>query len=335
MPILSAQDVNSVIPSYSTLINANDAWTEKLLELDYDMNLPNDLFAEENNLNSFEPRIVQVTNYQEDNVVQSIDYPLSMKVETPSDDEDELQEDEPYEIKYSCEKSLFKASVAVAKQPWEIEMAKELDEENTDDFTGEQNIELMNEYEENEMYRRLKVIIASSLSSQSQSPFEIPAWVRRYYRKLCVRRMQRSLNKTVFNLDDFQRLCKTRPKTESIVLDRFHQLISGSGNFATGQRENSATFHARLAGSSTHELFISPHTGRILHPFIYRNDTCVPLWVKLMCELQYEVNGVVPSRASIDYCYVRPQHIAAVNALLQRMFWPCIDSKCNGIYSIC
>ena len=46
-----------------------------------------------------------------------------------------------------------------------------------------------------------------------------------------------------------------------------------------------------------------------------------------MCELQYKVNGIPPSRAPIDYCYVRPNHIAAVNALLQTVFWPGIDSK--------
>lgn len=33
-----------------------------------------------------------------------------------------------------------------------------------------------------------------------------------------------------------------------------------------------------------------------------------------------------PARASLDYCYVRPQHIAPVNALLAQFFWPGIDS---------
>lgn len=46
-----------------------------------------------------------------------------------------------------------------------------------------------------------------------------------------------------------------------------------------------------------------------------------------MSELQYAVNDEIPERSSIDFCYVRPQHIAAVNGLLQRMFWPGIDSK--------
>lgn len=324
MPILSAQDVNSIIPSYSGAIES-DTWPERLLELDYDMNLPSELLADDE-MNFFEPRIVQVTNFQEDSTIQPNDYPITIKTEVQSEDEEEACGDEPYEIKYACEKSLFNSSAPLTvKQPWEIDMANDLEEENTDDFAGDQNIELLNEYEENETYRRLKVC----LSSAQNNRIETPAWVRRYYRKLCVRRLQRSLGKPVFNLDNYQKqkLIKTKPKTGELVLDRFHQLISGSGNFSTGNQENSLTFHARLAGSSVHDRFMSPHTGRILHPFIYRNDTCVPVWVKLMCELQYEVNGEMPSRASIDYAYVRPQHIAAVNALLQRMFWPGIDSK--------
>lgn len=323
MPVLSAHDVNSVIPSYSNVIE-NDAWPDRLLELDYDMNLPSDLLADE--CETFhEPRIVQVTNFQEENSIQTAEYPMEIKTEVQSDGEEETNDDEPYEIKYLCEKSLFNTAVPVAKQPWEIDMANDMEEENTDDFAGDQHIELINEYEENETYRRLNAIVSSPYSNR----IEIPAWVRRYYRKLCVRKLQRSLGKPVFNLDNYQKhkLTKTKPNNGALVLDRFHQLISGSGNFSTGNREMASTFHARLAGSSVHELFISPHTGRILHPFIYRNDTCVPVWVKLMCELQYEVNGELPSRASIDFCYVRPQHIAAVNALLQRMFWPGIDSE--------
>lgn len=325
MPVLSAQDVNSIIPSFSSTIE-NDPWPDRLLELDYDMNLPPDLLADDS-ADCYEPRIVQVTNFQEDNSIQPADYPMTIKNEVQSEDEDEACDEEPYEIKYACEKSLFNnSSAAATKQPWQIDMADDLEEENMDDFAGDQSIELLGEYEENDTYRRLKAIFASPHSSQ----IDTPAWVRRYYRKLCVRKMQRSLGKPVFDLDNYQarKLSRTKPKTEALVLDRFHQLISASGNFSTGCRENTSTFHARLAGSSVYELFMSPHTGRILHPFIYRNDTCVPVWVKLMCELQYEVNGEMPSRASIDFCYVRPQHIAAVNALLQRMFWPGIDSEC-------
>ena len=31
--------------------------------------------------------------------------------------------------------------------------------------------------------------------------------------------------------------------------------------------------------------------------------------------------------APIDYCYVRPHHIPAVNALCREYFWPGIDSQ--------
>lgn len=46
-----------------------------------------------------------------------------------------------------------------------------------------------------------------------------------------------------------------------------------------------------------------------------------------MCEMQYRVNKKFPERSSIDYCYVRPHHIPAVNSLLQMQFWPGIDSE--------
>jgi hypothetical protein len=33
----------------------------------------------------------------------------------------------------------------------------------------------------------------------------------------------------------------------------------------------------------------------------------------------------MPLEYPIDYCYVRPQHIAACNALCRAQFWPGID----------
>lgn len=46
-----------------------------------------------------------------------------------------------------------------------------------------------------------------------------------------------------------------------------------------------------------------------------------------MCELQLTVNNRPPTRASIDFCYIRQNHVAAVNSLLQNDFWPGIDSS--------
>lgn len=322
LPTLTSEEINSVIPSFTT-INDND-FLDNLFDCKPKIDLP----IEEDEFS--EPTILQVKNYQEPtenelpnlNIIKEIPSDIEMQ-----DDEDE--EELPYDEKYACKKSLFKSKPPPKKYPWEIDFAS--GQETDDDFIGDKCIELISEYEENKIYKRLKMIFEAE---KSQS-IEIPTWIRRHYRKLCVRKMQRSLGLPVFNVDKFNKsgIQMSNQVSQPAVLDRFHHLITGSGDFSSGKRTDN-TFMARLAGSCTYDLFISPHTERILHPFIYRNDTCVPPWVKLMCELQYEVNGTMPNRASIDFCYVRPQHIAAVNGLLQRMFWPGIDSKTRFYFKL-
>ncbi|XP_031623177.1 cysteine-rich protein 2-binding protein [Contarinia nasturtii] len=317
LPTLTSEEINSVIPSFTTG-NYND-----LLDNLFDCKPKIELPFEEDEFS--EPKILQVNNYQEN--IECISHDPDIKQELPSDVEMQDDEDEmelPYEEKYICEKSLFTSKPPPEKYPWEIDFAA--DQDDNDNFIGDKCIELMGEYEENEIFKRLKAIFEAEKSRS----IDIPPWIRRHYRKLCVRKMQRSLGLSVFNVDKFNKrsVQTSKQTTQPAVLDRFHHLIAGSGDFSLGKRTDN-TFMARLAGSCTYDLFISPHTERILHPFIYRNDSCVPPWVKLLCELQYEVNGTMPSRASIDFCYVRPQHIAAVNGLLQRMFWPGIDmSEC-------
>lgn len=324
LPTLTSEEISSVIPSFTTN-NDND-----LLDNLFDCKPKLEIPMEE--CEFAEPKILQVKNFQDigsDSVPTSIKHEIPSDVDMDDDDDDEaddekLHEDIPYEEKYVCKKSLFKSKPPADKYPWEIDFAAE-QVECEDEYNGDRCIELMGDYEENEMYKRLKAIFEAA---QSQA-IDIPHWIRRHYRKLCVRRSQRSLGLPVFNVEKFNKKAirsNTDGVSNSAVLDRFHHLISASGDFSSG-RKTDETFMARLAGSCQYDLFISPHTERILHPFIYRNATCVPSWVKLMCELQYEVNGKMPSRGTIDYCYVRPQHIAAVNGLLQRMFWPGIDSK--------
>lgn len=324
LPALTSHDISSVIPSFTSHIN--DFIPDNFFECNPKLETFSD---SDNDSSKYQPRIIQVNNYQNSNELPSIsnikkEVDNSNEFQTQETQESEDQPEEiPYEIKYACEKSLFKSKLQSEKYPWEKDVESS-NRENNDDFVGDKNIELMSEYDENEMYKRLKTVFDSSNNQE----IEIPPWIRRHYRKLCVRKMQRSLGISVFNVDKFTKNIpkNTTESPNSNVLDRFHHLIAASGNFSSGSKVND-TFMSRLVGSSKYELFISPHTERVLHPFIYRNDLCVPPWVKMMCELQYEVNGTIPNRASIDYCYVRPQHIAAVNALLQRMFWPGIDSK--------
>lgn len=49
-----------------------------------------------------------------------------------------------------------------------------------------------------------------------------------------------------------------------------------------------------------------------------------------MCEFQYRVNGVPAGRAPIDFCYLRPKYIPAVNEFLQSIFWSGINSNLIG-----
>lgn len=319
LPTLTTEEINSVIPSFTTS-NDND-----LLENLFDCKPKIELPIEESEFS--EARILQINNYQDANSDNDasqtgIKQEIPSDIEMQDDEKEEPPEEIPFEEKYICKPSLFKRKQPTEKYPWEKDFASEIINDD-DDQVGDQSIELMGEYEENEIFKRLKAIFDAA----ENQPIAIPHWIRRHYRKLCVRKMQRSLGLAVFNVDKFTKR-SVQPNNDTpaaAVLDRFH-MISASGDFSSGSKANE-TFMARLAGSCQYDLFISPHTERVLHPFIYRNDSCVPPWVKVMCELQYAVNGTMPSRASIDYCYLRPQHIAAVNGLLQRMFWPGIDSK--------
>lgn len=305
-------DVN-IIPSFRNGLDSKD-WSNNLV----------DWILGGDDINSqITPSTVQVTNFQESENVAPGFTVASIKKEFNANENVEhsvemVEAEIPYDVKYKCEKSLFKVSTSSTKsQPWEVESIEGIP--MIQDFSGDKNIEIMSEYEEIDMYQRLRNIL--TIAEQTKQ-INIPFWIRRYYRKLCVRRAQRGLSKSVFDLDHFNnsKIHGRYPNERAPILDRFHQLITCSG------AEQARTLYARLSGVCHYEMFVSPHTGRVLHPLIHRNNQCLPQWVKLMCELQYVVNEKMPSRASVDYCYVRPQHIAAVNALLQRMFWPGIDS---------
>lgn len=69
---------------------------------------------------------------------------------------------------------------------------------------------------------------------------------------------------------------------------------------------------------------------RTLKPFIRRDYESRPLKLKLLEEIRSKCasaeirNSVLKP---IDYCYVQPQHIPAVNAICKEFFWSGIDGK--------
>ncbi|KAH8249109.1 hypothetical protein KR032_005884 [Drosophila birchii] len=277
----------------------------------------NGQMEEEEEEQDYKPRIVQVTNFQaqEQNIIVK-DEPLEEEME--DDPGDPMQADAqgcpPME---PCKPSGFKRQPR-RNWPW-LQEAQDAD----DLSSAGGNLELMSVYEEQKLYQRLHRIF----SLEQECQITIPAYVRRLYRQLSLRKWKREHNRPIFNLDDhIDPMARARLKLlghqQAQILDRY-QLLAHS------RQDARSSFHARLAGCTQYELFESPYSQRVLHPFIFRSETMVPPWLKLMCELQHRVSGSHPTRATIDFCFVRPQHIPAVNALLQSSFWPNIDvSEC-------
>lgn len=88
----------------------------------------------------------------------------------------------------------------------------------------------------------------------------------------------------------------------------------------------------KLLGGVREDLLQSPYSGLYLKPYI-RRDVCVlPKWLQLMAEIQMAANQknpdfILPPRGPLDFVYVQPEHIPAVNSLCNQFFWPGIDCK--------
>ncbi|KAI4500785.1 hypothetical protein M0802_003996 [Mischocyttarus mexicanus] len=143
---------------------------------------------------------------------------------------------------------------------------------------------------------------------------------RRLYRKLVVRKLKREYGLPLLNIDNFGRkeISKRHFKECNQVLDRFCRDNPG------------CVFEQRLQGYTEPTSIVSPYTNRVLKPFIRRDISSQPLWLTIMEELCAKVNKNNPSwkplpTAPIDYSYIRPQHIPAINSLCNQFFWPDID----------
>ena len=152
--------------------------------------------------------------------------------------------------------------------------------------------------------------------------------VRRLYRKLAVRKLKREYSLPLFDIDRFTTNPEANRKLQkqnNRILDRFY-------------RQNlSGFFEQRLQGYHEPASIHSPYTNRLLKPFIRRDTSCRPLWLRVMDELCAKVNKNNPTwkpdePGSIDYCYVRPHHIPAINSLARQFFWPGIDRKLNNYF---
>ncbi|XP_072757244.1 cysteine-rich protein 2-binding protein [Anoplolepis gracilipes] len=148
-----------------------------------------------------------------------------------------------------------------------------------------------------------------------------PSAVRRLYRKLAVRKIKREYQLPLLDIDRFGSKLETSAiisRDNGRVLDRYFNDDLG------------CVFEQRLQGHNEPTSVHSPYTNRLLKPFIRRDTSCQPLWLRIMDELLAKTNRNNPQwkpplRASIDYSYIRPQHIPAINSLCRQFFWSDID----------
>nr|XP_018914455.1 PREDICTED: cysteine-rich protein 2-binding protein [Bemisia tabaci] len=88
------------------------------------------------------------------------------------------------------------------------------------------------------------------------------------------------------------------------------------------------------------KTYSSPYTSRVLKPLIFRDNSMKPVWLKLMEEIRHAVFlkklksadgssqenlSFESSDTSIDYSYVSPHFLLALNSLSCRFFWPGIQ----------
>lgn len=246
--------------------------------------------------------------------------------EIPMDVQTETQ---PQEDPLSFKPSLFTKSTApsliVKDQPNE---SKEVIQEN---------LRLLSGYEERQLLRKLEYL-------QESGP--LPPHLHRLRRKLVVRKLKVEHGLPLFNLDveikflhSHGRLRTRRERAhckilqdpnDSVarILDRF--LVGDTERY---QKEDKiSSFLVKLTGDSEGmpPLIHSPYTLRKLKPFIMRDYEITPRKLKLLQEIiayshRDEVGWCPPPRHPIDYCYVTPKHIPAMNQLARQFFWPGID----------
>lgn len=80
----------------------------------------------------------------------------------------------------------------------------------------------MSEYEEKELLQKLRKIF----HLEEKCKIHIPTYIRRFYRKLCIREWKREHGKPLFNLDDYvcddsKRRIRTQTNEKSKIIERY------------------------------------------------------------------------------------------------------------------
>ncbi|CAG9764755.1 unnamed protein product [Ceutorhynchus assimilis] len=120
---------------------------------------------------------------------------------------------------------------------------------------------------------------------------------------------------------------KETPKVPVRLLDAMCYYNTSLNNIS---RMKMVKMAVKLTGGIRKEMILSPYSGIYLKPYIRRDSETFPNWLKLMAEIQISANKnnpdfKLPPRSCIEYTYVQPEHIPAINSLCNHFFWPGID----------
>ncbi|KAL3287694.1 hypothetical protein HHI36_002161 [Cryptolaemus montrouzieri] len=121
---------------------------------------------------------------------------------------------------------------------------------------------------------------------------------------------------------------KLEEKKETVkLLDPYCHFNTSLNNIS---RMKGVSMKIKLLGGIRKDLILSPYSGIYLKPYIRRDAECFPHWLKIMAEIQLVTNKsnpkyTLPARGPLDYTYVQPEHIPAINCLCNQFFWPGID----------
>ncbi|KAJ3280373.1 Cysteine-rich protein 2-binding protein [Borealophlyctis nickersoniae] len=204
-----------------------------------------------------------------------------------------------------------------------------------------------------------------TLLQRLESYRQCPPSAARLRRKLHLRRLKRALGLGVFDLDAAvsRSLRENRPYPVPMppvkmppavtladgrvvplkvagmehqkMLDRFKAVAS----ITSTPYEHS--FLSRLHGDpfladtlTTPRPFVSPYTGKLLKPYIWRDYEARPPRKITLETIQsrgflYDPEWTRPQSAPIDYVYFQRMHVEQVNQALCRAFWPDIDVSEN------
>lgn len=190
------------------------------------------------------------------------------------------------------------------------------------------------------------------------------ASVRRLRRKLLVRKMKRVTNQKLFSLKEHCKSYAMKDNAKNVklneteedsmknngsnkakvtdvaknayhhpalanihVLDRFFCFNESDVNV-----NNQNSVYVRLVGNPNDSIcyrsIVSPYTSRVLKPYIRRDFQTLPPKLKLLQGIQKrhpDRENLQQRTFPLDYCYVQPSHVPAINALCSYFFWPGID----------